>query len=522
MKSIRLILVLAVLACAQLARANTAPTPVINSAAMRAGTTLLDVNFRVNDPDDATAQVRALAFIDGTRSFAKVIKPVTFVEGTAANLGDAIATNTNHTLTWDVGADWATDVGQLKFEVLALDGRGLVAFDWITIPAAGGQPALTISKDMPATAKVLDALFWDFAGSSPHCTVANGVLTGNAASGVYSGIVLVSGGTAVAAETPGLLMKLMNLDPASAAEQTFASVAARAGLLNVGNWHAVNRPYAGGIMLLVGWGRNSYGQLNSPTTLGALRKLDGGSDFTVGLTSAGTVMVWGTNSVGQCNVPSGLSGVLDIAAGQSFVLALKGDGTVVGWGYNQFGELTVPAGLSGVTAISAGRNHSVALKSDGTVVAWGYNSSGQSTVPAGLADVIAVSACVDSTLALKRDGTVVAWGANSHGQSTVPAGLSGVVAIGAGDRHHVALKGDGTVVAWGDTTYGQATVPAGLANVVAIAVGGYHSLALKSDGTVVAWGYSNSGETQMPSGLNGVSHIAAGQLFSLALKADPR
>ena len=117
--------------------ANTAPTPVIVSAAMRPGTTLMDVVFRVNDPDDATVKVRALAFVDGVRSFANVLRPVTFVEGTAAKIGDAITSNTDHTLTWDVAADWSIDLGQVKFEVLAMDGRGLLPFDWISIPAAG-------------------------------------------------------------------------------------------------------------------------------------------------------------------------------------------------------------------------------------------------------------------------------------------------------------------------------------------------------------------------------------------------
>ena len=52
-----------------LACANTAPTVVIHSAAMRPGTTLMDVVYLVNDPDDATVKVRALAFVDGVRSF---------------------------------------------------------------------------------------------------------------------------------------------------------------------------------------------------------------------------------------------------------------------------------------------------------------------------------------------------------------------------------------------------------------------------------------------------------------------
>ena len=88
------------LATSVIAMANTAPTPVVVSATMRAGTTLMDVVYRVNDPDDATVKVRALAFINGERSFAKVIRPSNFLEGTAANVGDAITANAEHTLTW--------------------------------------------------------------------------------------------------------------------------------------------------------------------------------------------------------------------------------------------------------------------------------------------------------------------------------------------------------------------------------------------------------------------------------------
>ena len=178
-----------------LACANTAPTVVIQSAAMRPGTTLMDVVYRVNDPDDATVKTRALTFVDGVRSFANVLKPVTFVEGTAAKLGDAIPSNTNHTLTWDVAADWNIDLGQVKFEMLAMDGRGLLPFDWITIPAAGGNPALTVSKNSPIDADVLNALFWQYASGDSGLALANGILTGNASSGVFDHLVFANGST---------------------------------------------------------------------------------------------------------------------------------------------------------------------------------------------------------------------------------------------------------------------------------------------------------------------------------------
>jgi hypothetical protein len=461
--------------------ANTAPTVVIQSATMRPGTTLMDVVYRVNDPDDATVKTRALAFVDGVRSFAKVVKPVTFVEGTAAKLGDAIPSNTNHTLTWDVAADWDVELGQIKFEVLSRDARGLLPFEWITIPAAGGKPALTISKDTPADAAVLDALFWQYADGDPWLTLANGVLIGNANSGVFASDTLAYGNVLQSYST-AYIFKRMNLDPASGIEASYAADTARAGLLARSNWHAVNRPYTG-LSRVVGWGWGDYGQTTIPQPTG------------------------------------GLSGVTAIAAGQYHSLALKSDGTVVGWGADWNDQTTIPAGLSGVTAIAAGGSHSLALKRDGTVVGWGDNWAGQTTIPAGLSGVTAIAAGGTHSLALKRDGTVVGWGRSYEGQTTIPAGLSGVTAIAAGYGHSLALKSDGTVVGWGNNSNGQTTIPAGLSGVIAIAAGYGHSLALKSDGTVVGWGNNSNGQTTIPAGLSGVIAIAAGYYHSLALKA---
>ena len=395
-------------AVASAALANTAPTPVVVSAAMRPGTTFMDVVYRVNDPDDATVKVRALAFVDGVRSFANVLRPVTFVEGTAIKIGDAIPTNANHTLTWNVGADWNIDLGQVKFEILCRDGRGLLAFDWISIPAAGGQPALTISKDTPSDASVLSALFWQYADGDPALTLSSGVITGNVNSGVFSGFVLANGATLQDYSIPYVL-KRMNLDPAGGGEVRYAAVTAREGLLNTTKWHAAQRPYVG-IAVMLGWGSNDSGETAIPAEIAA--EIAGG--------------------------------VTAIAAGNDYSLALKNDGTVVGWGRNNEGQTTIPAGLTGVTAIAAGSNHSLALKNDGTVVGWGSNSYGKTTIPAGLTGVTAIAAGYNFSLALKSDGTVVAWGQYYNGSTwvpmTVPAGLTGVTAIDAGESHSLALK----------------------------------------------------------------------------------
>ncbi len=513
-----------------------APRVTIESAAMRPGTTFMDVVYRVRDHDDTTVKTRALAFVDGVRSFANVIKPVTLVEGTAAKLGDAIATNVSHTLTWDVGADWEIDLGQVKFEVLAMDGRGLLPFDWIAIPAAGGHPQTTVSKNSPSNAEVLSALFWQYADGDTGLTLANGILSGNANSGVFNQLSLVNGSTLQTYSTP-FVLKRMNMDP----DDGVVATAARAGLTTPQGWHAANRSYTG-VHIVACWGSNNSGQATIPTGLsGVITAIAGGLYHSLALKSDGTVVGWGRNE--NVTIPAGLSSVTAIAAGgvygnvQSHSLALKSDGTVVGWGSNNSGQATILTGLSGVTAIAAGGYHSLALKSDGMVVGWGSNSSSQATIPSGLSGVTAIAAGGSHSLALKSDGTVVGWGNNTSGQTTIPAGLSGVIAIAAGSSHSLALKSDGTVVGWGSNGSGQRTIPAGLSGVGAIAAGGSHSLALKSNGTIVAWGNNRDGQvtgtpnsvspytsTANPLTLNGgvvsgVAAIAAGDSHSLLLKA---
>ena len=496
------------------ATANIAPTPVIVSAAMRPGTTLMDVVYRVDDPDDATVTVRALAFIDGTRSFAKILRPATFVEGTAANLGTSIPTNAPHTLAWDVAADWKTDVGQVKFEILCRDQRGLLQLDWISIPAAGGQPALTISKDTPSSNKVLDAFFELYAEGASGLSVANGILTGNAASGVFNGVNLANGSTPLGYAVP-FIMRKMNLDPTSSSEINYAQVTARAGLLNTTSWHAANRSF-GGISCVAGWGATSNGLINIPCAgTPEVMAIAMGQTVAMALKNDGTVLSWGDWTSGM---PAALSGVTAIATGAEFCLALKNDGTVVAGGNNSYYQLSVPVDLSGVISIAGGWAHGLAAKNDGTVVGWGYSNNQQLNIPAGLSGVIAVAGGWAHSLALKNNGTVVAWGVNSTGQYAVPSGLSGVTAISAGWIHSLALKSDGTVVAWGSNADGRCAVPPGLSGVIAISAGYDHSMALKSDGTVVAWGKNNFGQTTVPPGLTGIQAIAAGASQSMALR----
>lgn len=501
------------------AATNVPPTVTIQSVAMRPGTTLMDVTYRITDPDDPTVKVRALVFVNGVRSFANVIRPVTFVDGTSSNLGDTVTTNVSHTLTWDVAADWNIQLGQVKFEVLAVDSNGVIPFQGITIPAAAGQTELKINQIGLTDAQVLNALFWFYASGNAYMEVVNGTLMGSASSGVFRQKPVVAGSAVNQDYARQYLSKVLNISLAGTDLFRYAENATRTQFAK-DTWLTTNRPYVG-TQFLYGWGNDYYGEASIPRFFCEVATISAGNQMNLALKSDGTVVGWGHAGHDQTNVPAGLSGVTAIAAGYYHCLALKKDGTVVAWGREGDGRTIVPEGLSGVTAIATGFSFSLALKYNGTVVAWGDNSRGQTTIPEGLGGVTAIAAGDSHCLALKSDGTVVGWGFNDSGQTTPPEGLTGVTAIAAGDVHSLALKNDGTVVAWGSNDYGQTTVPAELSGVTAIAASCSHCLALKNDGTLVAWGDNSYGSTTIPAGLSNVTAIAGGRYHCIATTKAP-
>ncbi|MGA0900645.1 MAG: discoidin domain-containing protein [Luteolibacter sp.] len=483
----------------------SAPWVSIVSAAMREGTTYMDVVYRVDDLDDATVKTRALAFVDGERSFAKVLRPVTFVEGTDANLGDTIATGVNHTLTWDVATDWEVDLGQVKFEVLAMDDRSLLPFDWVTIPAAGEYAETTVSKNSPTDTETLNALFWQYADGDTGISLANGVLSGSATSGIFNQIPLVDGSAMQAYGTP-YIFKKMNLK----VDNGELAYIARANLEDTVGWHASNSPYTG-TPIISSWGQESdnHNEFTPPPGLANVKKLAAGNNHSVALRLDGTLTIWGINS-GYTTTD-----ITDISVSWTAGLGLKKDGTVFRWGG---GIGSPPVGLSDVTQVSAGRYHGMALKADGTVVAWGSNSNEQATVPADLNNVVLIAAGNNRSLAVKADGTTVGWGSSF----TPPSDMTGVTKVIMGTSYILGLKIDGTVVAWSYSGT-PASVPEGLTDVVQIDSGesGQH-LALKSNGTVVAWGSSTYGLSTLPAIVTaaGASHIATGWRHSLVLTKE--
>lgn len=147
----------------------------ILSAQMRAtDPTILDVVYKVTSTN-STVNVRALAFEDGERSFSKVVRPETFIEGTGSNLGDGIAANVEHTLSWRVPADWEVDLAKVSFEILLSD-VGQLPVELVTIPAAGTNAEMTINVRLPYVKDVFNALLWHYANHAEGLRVLNGTL----------------------------------------------------------------------------------------------------------------------------------------------------------------------------------------------------------------------------------------------------------------------------------------------------------------------------------------------------------
>ena len=156
------------------ARPNAPSVTILSSQIRETDPTILDVVYKVTSTKP-TVKVRALAFQDGERSFAKVVRPETFVEGTAANIGDGIVPNQVYTLSWKVASDWQTTLAKLKFEVLAVEDE-LLPLELVTLPATATQPKLQFSWNVVEKQAIFDALLWLYADQDLGLTLSGGTL----------------------------------------------------------------------------------------------------------------------------------------------------------------------------------------------------------------------------------------------------------------------------------------------------------------------------------------------------------
>ena len=143
------------------------PVVKILSAQMRRESpSIMDIEYRVESADYSSVNVRVLAYTGGTRSLTNLILPKTFVEGTSANVGDAVPVNRNHRLSWCVAADTEFSAENLRFEIL-VERNGGLPLELIDIPGVG-----EVSVAYPPSKKeIFDALLWRYADGTGGLTL---------------------------------------------------------------------------------------------------------------------------------------------------------------------------------------------------------------------------------------------------------------------------------------------------------------------------------------------------------------
>ena len=135
---------------------------------------ILDVSYRIRSRKP-TVKVCVLAFEDGVRSFAKVVRPETFIDGTGVNVGDAVTPNVEHKISWKVSSDWQTKLAKVKFEVLASEGE-LLPLETMTIPASDQYGKMKITWNTITASQLFDALLWLYADRDSSLELGNGNL----------------------------------------------------------------------------------------------------------------------------------------------------------------------------------------------------------------------------------------------------------------------------------------------------------------------------------------------------------
>ena len=154
---------------------NVIPQPVVRSVAQRAGTNILDIDFEILDSDDDTATAGIIASVDGNfDDLTKLIVPSSLAEGTENKIGQPVATNQTHRVSWYVKGDWSELTGNLKIGLLARDARRNKPVDlhFLELPFSGGE--LTISRSPLKDSDISNFLLFELGRGSTSLSIQYG------------------------------------------------------------------------------------------------------------------------------------------------------------------------------------------------------------------------------------------------------------------------------------------------------------------------------------------------------------
>ena len=143
------------------AQSNEIPLPKVLSVVQPDNSNNLQITFRIDDSDSSQVTAKMIAFIDGGNDLSKVIVPSTFIGSTAGKLDNNVATNQDHNITWNVGADWSVGFGELEVAIMAKDERNLLNLHFLTLPGTDDNATeLKINRAPITDADLLELWYW--------------------------------------------------------------------------------------------------------------------------------------------------------------------------------------------------------------------------------------------------------------------------------------------------------------------------------------------------------------------------
>jgi hypothetical protein len=154
---------------------NKIPQPLVHLVKQRPGTNILDIDFEIIDTDDATATAGLIAAVNGEfEDLSKLIIPTSWAEGTESKIGQPIATNEIHRVSWYVKGDWNELSGDLKIGVLCGDARRTKPVDLHFLKLPFEEGSLTISRYPIFDQDVSKYLLFELATGSSNLSLSDG------------------------------------------------------------------------------------------------------------------------------------------------------------------------------------------------------------------------------------------------------------------------------------------------------------------------------------------------------------
>ena len=198
---------------------NALPLPVIYHGSQRTGTSWVDIDFAVLDPDNTNVTAAAIAFVGPRTDLGGVIKMTTFTNGTTVWLPTNLTAGVKYHLTWDAGADFPTNFFYAKVNILAKDNRGLMDFHFLTLPPDSNYTnTLVISRTPVQESDFLGLWLWLVATGDTNILFQGGNVYGTAVNSNKLYAETIGTNTVTTAEGREFLFSLLNVREATSNE----------------------------------------------------------------------------------------------------------------------------------------------------------------------------------------------------------------------------------------------------------------------------------------------------------------